>query len=634
MSETKKDNPQGRIESVDRTELEARLREVARAFLPDRIMDDLEVGHLVRVITECSMLLTDVYSEERIARIVRPKRGFLSGLVEKLIRKQKAEGQGLLQIRRLPDEVRLVGDKALFDLGLLGRRQVKGYDLADLGALAYQRAGEALELLAEDRRLREFFKQNRLLMLPLEEEVVFLHRCSEKFRLYADILRQTHGGTDDNVERSVHELVDRVPLMAAAAEALREQQDVDAEDNPELEMSSDHPYLAAARGAAAPDAGLSKQQILSRYERILLFSSLDLAQVRQALDRTVIDQEKAVERLCDEFSLFAAGTRDPRKPPAYFMVGPTGVGKNHLVESLCRTLEGIWDVEVPMLTIEGPNFTYPSDINELRGATRGFIRSDEEGILTAFHARSSQAPLSVILVDEVEKAHPHLLTFFLSILDRGTTTDNRGNELNFSNCILFFTSNLGYSDAQQQSAPIGYMDDDARQSVSDQDVRRTLRGALTPEFMNRVRMIHFNRLTESSAERILSLELARIGERYADVHDLKLELDPSASEELIRRGFSATFGARHLASTLEAVCNVQIAQKIRKDDRRADKDRHSLIEWLRQIREGQRAFEPAEVKARVMETARASLDYDVLRIVFRDGAFEYEGVCSDPGGSP
>jgi ATP-dependent Clp protease ATP-binding subunit ClpA len=330
-----------------------------------------------------------------------------------------------------------------------------------------------------------------------------------------------------------------------------------------------------------------------------------------------------VASLCDEFSLYAAGTRDPRKPPAYFLVGPTGVGKNHLVETLCRLLEGTWKIDIPVLTIEGPNYTYPSDINELRGATRGFIRSDEEGLLTTFHQESTAAPIAVILIDEVEKAHPQLLTFFLSILDRGTTTDNRGAVLNFANCML------GYSDAQQRSAPIGYLDEDDRRGKTDRDIQRDLRRALKPEFVNRVRLIDFNRLSRSSAERILDLELERIARRYVEVHGLRVVLDAAARDELIRRGFSETFGARRLAATLESVCNVELAKKVRRDDRGALRDRGPLVTWLRELRAGKRAFSPEEVRSRVLRKTRARLDYDTVRISFDGERFVYEGVRGD-----
>jgi ATP-dependent Clp protease ATP-binding subunit ClpA len=408
--------------------------------------------------------------------------------------------------------------------------------------------------------------------------------------------------------------------MAAAAEALA---DMEQPTTALVPVEQEDHYLAAARGEVGRSGNVSGDQQLSLYERVLLFSAIDMRGLESALNATVIDQEQAVAALCDEFSLFAAGTRDPRKPAAYFMVGPTGVGKNHLAETLCRLLEGIWKIEVPVLTIEGPNYTYPSDINELRGATRGFIRSDEEGLLTAFHEKSSRAPFSVILIDEVEKAHNQLLTFFLSILDRGETTDNRGNILNFSNCMLFFTSNLGYSEAQTRAAQIGYMGDESRAAAADCDTRRELRRALKPEFMNRVRMIHFNRLSRSSAERILDLELERIARRYRELHGLELVLDASARAELIRRGFSPVFGARHLAATLEAVCNVEIAKKVRRDDTKAVHDREGLIRWLREIRSGSRAFNADEVRRKILGRARADLDYDTLRIAWRNGRFDY-----------
>jgi hypothetical protein len=602
------------VETFDETTLAARLREAARSVAPDRLMDDLEVRHLTRVVSGCSLLLTDVYSEERISRIVESERGLLGAFVGRLIEEERSgRGEVLYRVRRLPDDVRVVGDKALFDTGLLGLRRVRGFDLGDLGARAYLAASETLRLLAEDRRLRDFFKQNKLLMLPVEEEVEFLKQCSERFPFYAGVLRAM--GTAPKPAAVVDELARSVPIMKAVEDVLKAEDQIAAV-----------PYAEAARGNDSAGALLSRNELLSAYERMVLFAALDMARIREALDTTVIDQPRAVEALCDEFSLFASGTRDLRKPPAFFLVGPTGVGKNHLVESLCRMLEGVWGLEVPMLTIEGPNYTYPSDINELRGATRGFIRSDEDGLLTEFHARSSRAPFSVILVDEVEKAHPQLRTFFLSILDRGTTTDNRGQVLNFANAMVFFTSNLGYSEVQQRTGTIGYGDEAARQAFAAREVEGDLRRALSPEFVNRVRMIHFERLGRSSAERILDLELAKIARRYREVHGLGLELDPSAREELLKRGFSPLFGARHLAATLENVCNVEIAKKIRRDDRRGVTDRAELVAWLRELREGTRAFDPNEVRRRVHELVRADLAYDAVRVAFADGAFAYQPV--------
>jgi ATP-dependent Clp protease ATP-binding subunit ClpA len=196
---------------------------------------------------------------------------------------------------------------------------------------------------------------------------------------------------------------------------------------------------------------------------------------------------------------------------------------------------------------------------------------------------------------------------------------------------MFFTSNLGYSDAQQGTRVIGYLDDEARQVVDDQGVRRSLREQLKPEFINRVRTVHFNRLGQDSVERVLDLEFDRIARRYRDLHGLQLVLDGTARAELIRRGFSASFGARHLASTLEAACNVDIAKKILQENRAPLENRTSLIGWLREIRSGKRVFKADEVRERVMGLARAEVGYGALRIGFRDGAFVYEALADEDG---
>ena len=610
--------PGVKIESLEPEALAARLRESAGRVSPNRVMDDLELRHLVRVIHECSLLLKDVYTDRRIARIMEPER-LVDRLVQRFVERQPdIRGQERYLVRRLPDDVRRLADKALFDLGLLGRREVKGYDLADLGSRAYLAAGEMLELLADDRRLRNFFRDNRLAMLPIEEEVVFLRQCADKFNLYAEVLKES--ASSESLSHSP-----RKPHDPPATElALAVGQDIQTADDHDAAQ-----YREAARGGDEGEAVLTRDQLLSSYERILLFSSLDLSMLDSALQSTVIDQPRAIKVLCDEFSLFAAGTRDLRRPPAYFLVGPTGVGKNHLVESLGRALAGLWKIEIPTLTIEGPNYTYPSDINELKGATRGFIRSDEDGILTAFHERSSRAPLSIILIDEVEKAHPQLITFFLSILDRGTTTDNRGNVLNFSNCMIFFTSNLGYSDAQQEAATVGFVDGEQRETVEAQDIRRELRRALKPEFVNRVRLIHLERLKHESAERILGLEFDKIARRYKEVHELRLTLDADARAELIRRGFSHTFGARRLGATLESVCNVEIAKKIRNEDGASNDDRAKLIDWLREVRDGQRPYDAEEVRRRVLDLARVQPGYRGLSIGFDGEDFTYVPVDPD-----
>jgi ATP-dependent Clp protease ATP-binding subunit ClpA len=299
------------------------------------------------------------------------------------------------------------------------------------------------------------------------------------------------------------------------------------------------------------------------------------------------------------------------------------------VECFAAALERRWSIEVPVLLLEGPQYTYPSDINELKGAARGFIRSDEEGILTEFYGRASGAPLSIILVDEVEKAHPQLRKFFLGLMDRATTMDNRGDTLHFVNTIIFYTSNVGYSRLQASTAPIGFADAAAREEFRYREVAQDLKRALTPEFVNRVSVIRFRPLTPASIERIFDLELEKVASRYREVQGIALEVAPRAREEIIRRGHSPEFGARPLARLINQVCNVEVSKRLKRDERRDERGTRDLLSYLREVREGSRPLDPSAV-GRVLDEARAHVDYRTLVIDFDGADFTYASESPRP----
>jgi len=363
---------------------------------------------------------------------------------------------------------------------------------------------------------------------------------------------------------------------------------------------------------------MTQQEQLSHYERLLLFSALDIDKLRHDLRGVVIDQPEAIDSVCDDFSLFATGTHSRRRPLSYFFIGPTGVGKNYLVEQLVETLERLWEREVPYLLIEGPGYTYPSDINELKGSTRGFIRSDEEGILTEFHHRASQAPFSVILIDEVEKAHAQLRKFFLSVMDRGTT-------LNFASTLLVYTSNLGYSRLQQATEPIGFSDQDARADYRRRELAYDLKRELSPEFMNRVRIVHFDSLSEASIGQIFDLELTKIARRYRRFHGLGLTVTPAGRKALLTRGYSPEHGARHLARVLNEVCNIGVSKKLRRDcqDRDATDEVSKLLGYIQEARTEELAPDLEMLRSRVVAFTRARVSYRNVAVDFARGKFVY-----------
>ncbi|MFQ5767151.1 MAG: AAA family ATPase [Acidobacteriota bacterium] len=619
-----------RIESVTRKDLARRLREIVQEHFPGSGINRRELSHLVQVVTNEALFLSDLYARVALGEILERHHPELPNSLKALVRRFTSEGKPrlLYEVKRLPERIKVVGDKCLLDVGLIGQRNYQGIPLTSLGPRSYQVAAQILAHLAEDPLLNRFFRENRLANLSIEEEITFLQQCSRRFDLYSRVLHLL-GAQDRHEGDQGSTVLVPVSLPSPAVVGASEAAEGGGEEDAEAVLEK------ATAAAAAPKAGgerllLSGEELLAAYERILLFSALDQKALGDHLAAKVVGQEPAIRALCDEFALHAAGTQNLNRPPSYLFVGPTGVGKNYLVETLKELLESAWGIEIPLLLLEGPNYTYPSDINELRGATRGFIRSDEAGLLTEFHQRASGSPLSIILVDEVEKAHAQLRKFFLSIMDRGTVTDNRGQVLQFANSMVIYTSNIGYSNLAQRGAPIGYAEQEQMDKRVGQDVDRDLRRTLSPEFMNRLRVVHFNYLNPESIDRIFDLEMARIARRFQEVHNLDLEITPAARREILKLGYSHDHGARHLRSRLETLVNVEVSRKIKSEEKRRQPGSNRVLRYLRGLKTGQRKFDLDEVRSRVMRQARARVPYRTVVVDYRKDRFVYTGV---PGSS-
>lgn len=642
------EKPKKFLAPLDRIRLEKRLEEITEEYFGEATFDHFEMRYLSGLAANPFLLLADFYHEPTIDRILKPELhstvDFLRRIWKEKRRNEDPSAAWLRRVRSVPDEVRLVGDKCLYDVGLFGKQSHEGHDLVELGVASYQRASEILEGLSQDERLRGFFRNNRMDVRQIQEEVLFLQQCGKKFPDYAQVLAHLHlfgegpgssawpvfGSTSAEDPRGDDELDTNEPPVKDLPEAGSPVR-AHLPGMPEpvvpasLRTLAPSPEMEEARDPET--AKLSHQELLSFYERLLLFSSLNITQLRTSLKNVVIDQPVPIDTLCDDFSLFATGTHSRRKPLSYFFMGPTGVGKNLLIERLVGALEGLWGLEVPLLLIEGPSYTYPSDINELRGSTRGFIRSDEEGLLTEFHHRASAAPFSIILVDEVEKAHAQLRKYFLSLMDRGTTIDNRGQELNFSSTMIVYTSNLGYSKLQQSSDPIGFGDSDARANYERCELMGDLKKELSPEFINRTRIVHFQSLSERSIQQIFELEFDQIAERYRRVHGLELEVDNNARQALIEQGFSPEYGARHLSRVLNQVCNVGVSKKLRRDSARntgKDHESRGLLAYIKEARKEERITDLDMLHRKVMERTRAQVAYDTVRVEYTDGRFQYQ----------
>jgi ATP-dependent Clp protease ATP-binding subunit ClpA len=209
-------------------------------------------------------------------------------------------------------------------------------------------------------------------------------------------------------------------------------------------------------------------------------------------------------------------------------------------------------------------------------------------------------------------------------MDRGTMTDNRGEVLNFSNTIFCYTSNVGYSDAARKTKPIGYGDQASRDRAYVQSLEQEVRRQLSPEFMNRVTMLHFNYLSRDDAERIFDLEFSKIARRYLARQEIEVTCTDRARRRLIDTGFDRDYGARNLTTVLNHVVNIGISRRLRRDDPPGGRDVSEILEDIRKGREGEDSVDLAELERRAKEAARVRVLYRRIVVDYEDGEFHFD----------
>ena len=265
-------------------------------------------------------------------------------------------------------------------------------------------------------------------------------------------------------------------------------------------------------------------------EREKLLSLLEL------LHERVVGQDDAVTAVADSVLRARAGLKDPKRPIASFIfLGPTGVGKTELAKALA---EDLFDDERAMIRIDMSEYMEKHSVSRLVGAPPGYVGYDEGGQLTEAVRRR---PYSVILFDEIEKAHHDVFNIFLQILDDGALTDSRGRHVDFKNTIIIMTSNLG-SDILLDAAAKGKLED----AQVREEVMNLMKQNFRPEFLNRVdEILMFHALKLEDIERILKIQMGRFSERLAGL-GVKVEMTDAASKHLAKEGYDPLYGARPL----------------------------------------------------------------------------------------
>ena len=281
--------------------------------------------------------------------------------------------------------------------------------------------------------------------------------------------------------------------------------------------------------------------IVSRWTQIPLSKLLQsdrekLLNMEKELHKRVIGQDDAVKKVSDAIIRSRAGIQDPNRPIGSFMfLGPTGVGKTELCKALCANL---FDTEKNLIRIDMSEYMEKFSVSRLIGAPPGYVGYEEGGQLTEQVRRK---PYSVILFDEVEKAHPDVFNVLLQILDDGRVTDGQGKTVDFKNTIIILTSNLGADAIMQGIQPDGTISEEAINQVN-----ALLKQSFRPEFLNRLdEIIFFKPLVKTEIKQIVDLLLNNLKERLKD-KQISLNVTDKAKEFIIDNGFDINFGARPL----------------------------------------------------------------------------------------
>lgn len=272
----------------------------------------------------------------------------------------------------------------------------------------------------------------------------------------------------------------------------------------------------------------------------------------ETLHKRVVGQEEAIRLISDAILRSRAGISDEAKPIGSFLfLGPTGVGKTELAKALA---ENLFDDEKMLIRIDMSEYMEKFSVSRLIGAPPGYVGYEEGGQLTEAVRRK---PYSVILFDELEKAHPDVFNVLLQILDDGRVTDSQGRTVDFKNTILIMTSNLGSSLILENITDDGTLDDSAKEGV-----RSLLRGHFRPEFLNRIdETVFFTPLTRVQIRQIIHLQMARLKERLAE-KQLDVELTNAAEDRLMALGYDPVYGARPMKRLIQSQVETAIARTV------------------------------------------------------------------------
>lgn len=316
-------------------------------------------------------------------------------------------------------------------------------------------------------------------------------------------------------------------------------------------------------------------------QRVGESENLKLVGMKDSLKSSVVGQDEAVNKIVKAIQRNRIGLKDPNRPIGTFMfLGPTGVGKTHLAKKIA---ENIFDSSDALIRIDMSEYMEKFNVSRLVGAPPGYVGYEEGGLMTE---KVRRKPYSVILLDEIEKAHPDVFNLLLQVMDEGHLTDGMGRKVDFKNTIIIMTSNVGTRQLKDFGRGVGFnLPSESNKEFSRSVLQKALNKTFSPEFLNRVDdIITFDQLDKVSIEKIIDIELVSFYKRMNEL-GYTITLHQSAKDFLADKGYDVQFGARPLKRAIQSYIEDEIAELILSGSAKegntisfeADKDNQKLV---------------------------------------------------------
>jgi len=456
--------------------------------------------------------------------------------------------QRYISDRQLPDKAIDLIDEAAASIRLQIDSKPEEMDRLDRKIIQYKLEEQALSKETDES------SHARLSAIELErEKLEYQYKEMEKVWETEKLAMQGTQYIKANLEQSKLDLE-----IARRAQDLNRMSELQYGRIPELEQKLEYAMESETRETTLLKNKVTESEIadvLSRWTGIPVAKMLEgekskLLRMEAELHKRVIGQNEAVEAVAHSIRRSRAGLSDPNRPiGSFFFLGPTGVGKTEL----CKTLAAfLFDTAEAIVRIDMSEFMEKHSVARLVGAPPGYVGYEEGGYLTEAVRRK---PYSVILLDEVEKAHPDVFNILLQVLDDGRLTDGQGRTVDFKNAVIIMTSNIGSDLIQELHTEADY-----------EDMKSALMGVLAqnfrPEFINRIDdTVVFHPLGKAQIKKIASIQLTKLGERLKE-REIQLTVSESVLDKISEAGYDPVFGARPLRRTIQKQIENPLAQKL------------------------------------------------------------------------